>query len=138
VNVAIPVVASVVTEESLKLESFDVLNAIVAPLTKPFEASNARTCSAREDPEFAFKLIFPVGDVIEMLATFDVTLGVVVVVVVVVAVAGLLASPPPPPQAVSTAASSTPVIVLNNDIFTALFIPKKFSSTNCGQPKLWE
>jgi hypothetical protein len=47
-------------------------------------------------------------------------------------------SPPPPPQAVSTATSSTPVIVLSSDIFTALFIPKKFSSTNCGQPTPWE
>ena len=47
-------------------------------------------------------------------------------------------SPPPPPQAVKTTASTKPIAVLNNDIFTALFIPKNISSTNCGQPIPWE
>jgi hypothetical protein len=135
VTVASPVL-SVVTDESLKIEALvvDKDKAIVAPFTTALDESKARIVKVLKEVPSALK-VNGLGAVKRMLATFAVTLGVVTTGVTVT---GLLASPPPPPQAVSTAISSTPVIVLSSDIFTALFIPKNISSTNCGQPKPWE
>lgn len=112
-----PVVASVITDDALRIEEFDELNPIVAPFTKALEASNARTVMVIAEVPSAVN-VNGVGAVNNKLAIAGVELepdGV--------DVTGALPWPPPPPHAVKTTASTRPIVVLKIDIINALFIP---------------
>jgi hypothetical protein len=109
----------VTTVELSKKELPEELNVTTAFFTKALDASNARTVTIVELVPLA------VIDAELPACTASISLATVAAEVFVPPpppVTGLLPSPPPPPQAVNTAASSRPEIVLNNDIFTALFI----------------
>ena len=114
-TVARPVVASVVTEEALKIELPVVARERTAPFTREFDESSARTVKVRDDEPSALRVW--VGEEISKLA-IEAAAGSAP------CVAGVFASPPPPPQADKTTAISVPTIVFNIDIVNVLFMPR--------------
>jgi hypothetical protein len=128
VTVASPVVASVVTDELLKMEDPFAARLITAPLTSALEESSARAVIVSE--------LVPSAPIDSGLGAVSNMLAIEEVVPVVAGVdEGVLALPPPPPHATSVAMISAPNRDLIMDILETLFMLFIFSSTRYGRPK---